>query len=178
MPLCRAVSKTIPPQNRFSLWRPYWWDSPATDPFSRLERNFREMERDFERMWASPRFGVFDLTPRRAAADLERFHLQQPIVEEEGKKKFKLVFDASHFKPNDINVKTNGRRLSISARHETKEKGREEKYEYKREYELPEGVKAEEVTCKYTNDGQLVVEAPYTPPAVESKEQEISVKHE
>lgn len=45
-----------------------------------------------------------------------------------------------------------------------------------REYLLPEGVKVEEMSCKYTNDRTLVVEAPYSCP--EWKEQEIPITRE
>ncbi|VDP40888.1 unnamed protein product [Soboliphyme baturini] len=55
----------------------------------------------------------------------------------------------------------------------------ESKFEFSREYTLPDGVKPEEVTCKYLADGRLTIEAPCTAPALPaSADKDIPVKHE
>lgn len=75
-------------------------------------------------------------------------------------------------------MKTSKGKLTVHAKHQSKNEGRETKYEYLREYSIPEGVKLDEMTCKYTDEGALVVEAPYTPLVEPPKEQAIPIKHE
>uniref|UniRef100_A0A914UTP5 SHSP domain-containing protein n=1 Tax=Plectus sambesii TaxID=2011161 RepID=A0A914UTP5_9BILA len=53
-------------------------------------------------------------------------------------------------------------------------------YEFHRYYVLPQGVKADDVTCKYSTEGVLVVQAPFTPPPEPEppKETDIEIKRE
>ncbi|KRZ23818.1 Body wall muscle protein HR-29, partial [Trichinella pseudospiralis] len=154
---------------KMSLWRPGWWDGPLTDFSRTVDREMRRFEREMNHF-----FNYFPRPFFNAQDYYEPF-----ICEENGMKKFKLRFDVSRFKPEEINVKTSGNKLYFEAKQHSKQDDVESKYEYKREFTLPEGVKAETVQCKYSTDGQLVIEAPYDPPpAVEGKSKEIPVIHE
>jgi len=67
----------------------------------------------------------------------------------------------SHFKPEELNVKTVDNCLVVEAKHE--ERPDEHGYVYRhftRRYVLPPGVKAEEVTSKLSADGVLTITAP------------------
>lgn len=90
-PVLRAIGR-----RQYSLWRPGWGlvnASPMTRLLNQMERDIRDMERVFDRnYWFKP-FAI--QTP---SISEEHFHIEQPIVEEDGKKKFKLVFDVSRFK--------------------------------------------------------------------------------
>ena len=100
------------------------------------------------------------------------------VVEEDGKKKVRVHFDAHDIKPEDIEVKSSGNRLEIHAKTEEKSDYHHLYQEFSRTFTLPEGVKAEELTCNF-EDGLLTLEAPYTPPAIEGQEtKKIDIKRE
>ena len=86
------------------------------------------------------------------------------------------------FRPEEVEVSTKSKKITIRAKHESKQGDNTRKYEFHQEFSVPEGVKAEELKCRYMADGNLVLEAPYTEVAKEAieppKEQEITVKHE
>ena len=166
-PILRAVGR-----RSYSLWRPYRWNMLAD-----MEQNFRDFDRFVPRPFWSKHW-VQPVAIRSPFVAEEDFRMVQPIVEEDGVKKFKLIFDVSHFKPEEINVKTNKGKVIVEAKHQSKTDNSEAKYEYFREFAIPEGVKIEEMTCKYTEDGSLLVEAPYTPPPKVEKEKDIPIKHE
>jgi len=84
------------------------------------------------------------------------------IVENNGIKKFKLEFDVRRFKPEEVNVITKNRELSIEAQKESDDM----KARYNCTVTIPEGVDPKAITCKYV-EGKLTIEAPYEPPAGE-----------
>uniref|UniRef100_A0A915IAS1 SHSP domain-containing protein n=1 Tax=Romanomermis culicivorax TaxID=13658 RepID=A0A915IAS1_ROMCU len=172
----------------YSLWRPPWRCGPQVpstfqDAVERMDREFRRMEREFDRFFDHrPTFWRrfdHDLSP---ALKMEKDYAENPIVEENGKFKFKLVFDVSRFKPEEINVKTSGKALTVEAKHSSKDKNYESKFEYFRQFLLPDGTDVKAMTCNYNEDGSLIVEAPYEPAAIgdkaSSKSQTIEIKHE
>lgn len=155
--------------------------SPLPSPFRSLENQIRDMERQFDRVFGSPRGWWGEFSPFRERdhpTSVEYFRLQNPIIEEDGVKKFLLEFDVRRFKPEEITVKTNEKdnTLVIEAKHDEENA----KYEFSRKLTLPKGVDGKELTCRFTSEGVLQVKAPYTPPpeAEKAKETEINVKHE
>ncbi|CAL1274030.1 unnamed protein product [Larinioides sclopetarius] len=75
--------------------------------------------------------------------------------------KFKVMLNVSHFKPNEISVKTVDNCIVIHGKHE--EKTDEHGFiarEFTRRYMLPEGAEPEKVVSKLTPDGVLTIEAP------------------
>lgn len=90
------------------------------------------------------------------------------IVEEDGKRKVRVQFDAENVKPEDIEVKAVGNDLEIRAKSEDKGDYHSIYQEYTRRFTLPQGVKPDEMTCKFEN-GVVTLEAPYTPPAIEAE---------
>jgi len=156
------------------LWRPARWDrdAPPGSLANYVDRRFRDMDSEFMRVWGFTPFRIF------RDKNVERFHMEQPIVEEDGVKKFKLVFDVQQFKPEEIIVKIKDNRLSVEAKQKSKDENCESYFEFRREYNFPEGVKQEEVTCKYKDDGSLVFEAPYTPPNEPVKEQDVKIQRD
>jgi len=184
--LLRRLPTTLEQNRHWLVGRRPWWY--AVD---HLEDQMRQMEKQFDRAFKEAP-GVFPLSdwwgaewrPGRAGevvalpANVETFRLRNPIVEEDGVKKMKLEFDVRRFSPAEVSVKTNAKdnSLTIEAQH----KSEHAKFEFSRHVVLPEGVKAEEVTCKYTADGMLVVQAPFTPPPEPepAKDTDIVVKHE
>ncbi|KAM4030974.1 heat shock protein 30C-like [Anomaloglossus baeobatrachus] len=83
----------------------------------------------------------------------------------EGKEIFELTLDIRGFSPEELTEKTEGRRLIVSGKNDTKKEmgngGYFHEYkEWKREAELPQDVNPEDVVCSLSKDGQLRFLAP------------------
>ncbi|XP_055337160.1 major egg antigen-like [Paramacrobiotus metropolitanus] len=160
----------------------YGWMSPS---FGSLDREFRQVENMMDRMQSDIARSFSEFFPNGVQSQQRSSMFR--LVEEDGKKKVRVQFDATGIKPEDIEVKTSGNELEIRARQEEKGEYHSIYQEYSRRLTLPEGVKAEELSCKF-DDGLVTLEAPYTPPAIEAKPEEgqtalegakeIPIKHE
>lgn len=106
----------------------------------------------------------------------ELFRLQNPIVEEDGTKKFKLEFDVRRFKPEDVKIATNAKERTLTI--EAKREDENSKFEYRRKITIPEGVKPTDITCKLRSDGVLALEAPYIEPEKPKGDTVIDIRHE
>nr|XP_033775498.1 heat shock protein 30C-like [Geotrypetes seraphini] len=103
-----------------------------------------------------------------------------PRGEEE---KFQLSLDVSQFSPEELMVKTEGRKLIAMAKHEKKRQAEDgsclhEYRELRREAELPEDVNPEAVLCFLSKEGQLHIEAPRLAlPAAKERAIPIHISH-
>lgn len=96
----------------------------------------------------------------------------QPIsykLEKEGKH-FALTLDTKDFSPEELSVKQVGRKLRVSGKTEKKQDDGKGSYsyrceEFRQEFDLPEGVNPETVTCSLAHGGKLHIEVPTNPPA-------------
>jgi len=78
--------------------------------------------------------------------------------------KFSVRLDCSHFKPEEITVKTVGNNLVINGKHEEKmDKHGWIQREFTRRYALPEGCEVEKVVSNLASNGMLSIEAPKKP---------------
>ncbi|XP_025070281.1 heat shock protein 30D-like [Alligator sinensis] len=80
-------------------------------------------------------------------------------------KKFKLRVDVAGFSPEELTVRQEGRKLTVTGRREKQSAGEDggsfqEYRELHREMLLPMGLDVEAVTCSLCSDGQLRIEAP------------------
>ncbi|CAL1295950.1 unnamed protein product [Larinioides sclopetarius] len=75
--------------------------------------------------------------------------------------KFKVTLNVSHFKPDEISVKTVNNTVVIHGKHEEKtdEHGFVSR-EFTRRYMLPEGAEPEKVESKLAPEGVLTIEVP------------------
>ncbi|XP_040292239.1 heat shock protein 30C-like [Bufo bufo] len=101
-----------------------------------------------------------DLTRSSAAADRNA-----STTGKEGKENFELTLDVSGFSPEELTVKTEGRRLIVSGKHDKKKEAENGDYfheyrEWRREAELPQDVHPEDILCSMSKDGQLHFQAP------------------
>lgn len=71
-------------------------------------------------------------------ADNELYRLMNPIVEENGIKKFKLEFDARRFKPEDVRITTNSQTRILTI--EAKKQDENSRFEYCQKVTVPVGV--------------------------------------
>ena len=81
-----------------------------------------------------------------------------------GEKIFKIMFDTSEFNAEEINVRTEGRRLIIHARHEEKSGNSSVVKEFNRKVDIPPEIDIDRLGCVLSADGVLTVEAPLPTP--------------
>ncbi|CAI9596935.1 unnamed protein product [Staurois parvus] len=82
-----------------------------------------------------------------------------------GNGNFELSLDVDQVPPEELTVKTEGRKLIVTGKHDKKreaEDGRivHEHREWHREAELPEDVNPKDVLCSMSRDGRLHFQAP------------------
>ncbi|XP_055065007.2 heat shock protein 30 [Misgurnus anguillicaudatus] len=88
--------------------------------------------------------------------------LTSTVQEKEGSG-FALTLDTKDFSPEELSVKQVGRKLQVSGKTEKKQEDGKDSYsyriqEFRRVFDLPEGVNPETVTCSMT-DGKLYIQA-------------------
>ena len=83
------------------------------------------------------------------------------FIEEDdnGHKKYKMVFDIGDFKPNEISVRTEGKILTVKGDREVQAGSAVESKQFNREITLPDFVEPTSVTS-FLSDGALTLEAP------------------
>ena len=161
-PIAR-YSRTISPL----ITRNYWGRrtgslAPLDFPVSAFDdvwHRFNRMAREMDRLTG---FGFRPFLEHEHPVSSELFRIQNPIVEEDGVKKFKLEFDVRRFTPEDVKISTDSKENTIKV--EAKCSDENSRFEYFRKVSIPQGVKATDITCKYKSDGVLELEAPYTEP--------------
>jgi len=86
---------------------------------------------------------------------------QKSFIEEDdnGNKKYKITFDVGDFKPNEIQVRTEGRSLVVKGDREIVAGSSSETKQFNREITLPDFVEPTSV-ISFLSDGVLTVEAP------------------
>uniref|UniRef100_A0A8C7UGU9 SHSP domain-containing protein n=1 Tax=Oncorhynchus mykiss TaxID=8022 RepID=A0A8C7UGU9_ONCMY len=87
---------------------------------------------------------------------------------------FALTLDTKDFSPEELSVKQVGRKLKVSGKTEKKLDDGEGSYsyrcqEFRQEFDLPEEVNPETVTCSLAHDGKLHIQAPKNPLSCEDE---------
>ncbi|KAG8565041.1 hypothetical protein GDO81_012685 [Engystomops pustulosus] len=161
-------------ESAITLW-------PATQLlFGRLEDDMTSMRKDMER--TMQRVHQVD---HLLAQDMERrahpttssgdTDTKASTARKEAKENFQLTLDVRGFTPEELTVKTEGRRLIVSGKHDKRKEAENGGYfheyrEWRREAELPQDVSPEDILCSLSQDGQLRFQAPRLalPPAEET----------
>jgi len=154
--LCRnAVAKA----STNNIYRSFWLR--PTDFPSSISREFdhkmSQMQHEFDRVINSSFWRPFLHNEHPSA--VESYRLRNPIVEEDGVKKFKLEFDVRRYKPEDVKISTDSDKNTLTI--EAKYFDDNSKIESQRTISVPEGVNPSDITCTYKSDGVLILEAPY-----------------
>ncbi|KAK7098445.1 major egg antigen-like [Littorina saxatilis] len=100
----------------------------------------------------------FNSPPLRSSGSGGR--IGSPVVLQEVGK-FKLEIDIEDFKPEELTVKTQDKRVVICARREEKIGNRSSTRELSREHTIPETVDPISIKAFFTDGGKLIVEAPF-----------------
>ncbi|KAM7373831.1 hypothetical protein PAMP_006529 [Pampus punctatissimus] len=92
---------------------------------------------------------------------------------------FALSLDTKDFSPEELSVKQVGRKLRVSGRTEKKQDDGKGSYsyrcqEFRQEFDLPDGVHPEAVTCSLVG-GRLQIQAPRENPASNGKERVVPI---
>jgi HSP20 family molecular chaperone IbpA len=105
---------------------------------------------------ASPAASGFFGSPGALAQTSHKSFIEE---DDHGNKKYKMVFEIGDFKPNEIQVKTEGRQLIVKGDRELVAGSATESKQFNREITLPDFIEPTSVTS-FLSDGSLTIEAP------------------
>uniref|UniRef100_UPI003AAD7CF1 heat shock protein 30-like n=1 Tax=Centroberyx gerrardi TaxID=166262 RepID=UPI003AAD7CF1 len=139
-----------------SLW-------PQVEPLL-LQRNIQELHSRLELMDKLQHKILEEMEPVPASVTIQPVSYQ---LEKEGKP-FALTLDTEDFSPEELSVQQVGRRLRVSGKTEKKQEDGKGCYsyrrqEFRREFDLPEGLNPEAVSCCPAPDGTLHIQAAKPP---------------
>uniref|UniRef100_A0A3P8SK44 Heat shock protein, alpha-crystallin-related, b9-like n=1 Tax=Amphiprion percula TaxID=161767 RepID=A0A3P8SK44_AMPPE len=185
--LCPSVFQQSPVTMRPFLdlhWpvRSLW---PETRPlFYQIEqemiRHMQEMRQNMEYMERLHQ-KIFEETDHTSSSSTAVF---KPIAFQElGRdgSSFALSLDTKEFSPEELSVKQVGRKLRVSGRTEKKQDDGKGSYsyrcqEFRQEFDLPDGVDPETVTCSLVG-GRLQIQAPRETAANDGKERIVPISY-
>lgn len=129
----------------------------------KMEKRKKEWNDDFDKM----RDEFFTLKPgapdRRASTiGLDKIGALRTVYETdgEGQQRFKVRFDVSEFKPDEIQVKVQDNKVIVYAKHEERTTAQSVSREYSRQVDVPPNVDQEKLQCVLSRDGILTVDGP------------------
>ncbi|KAM4533264.1 heat shock protein 30-like [Fundulus diaphanus] len=156
-----------------SLWpevRPLFYQQDL------LQRNLQELRSSLQLMDKVQRQILEDTEPFRSSVALQPVSYQ---LDKEGEH-FGLTLDTQGFAPEELSVRQEGRKLRVSGKTEKKQEDGKGSYsyrlqEFRQEFDLPEGVKHEDVSCSLSPDGKLHILAAKVA-GVEAAERELTIR--
>ena len=102
---------------------------------------------------------------------------------QQDEKKFKVVFDVTDYKPEEVSVKIEGKQLIVHGEQKSESKDDDDNEvfvhhrQFTRRFVLPDTVKLDSLQSKWTKEGKLVIEAEKCA-AIEAKVRQLEIKHE
>jgi len=141
------------------------WPHPDS-LFAELERELRqEMERAREFMSSFEQFLSSGSSPGRIGIAAERAPSTSAALTQGSGEGFSVCQDVKDFAPEQLSVKVVGRKVVLVGQKETQSTDEKGSFSYKyevlkREWDVPEEVDAEALTCSLSKEGQLRIEAP------------------
>ncbi|KAM4527108.1 heat shock protein 30-like [Odontesthes bonariensis] len=141
-----------------------------------LQRNLQELRSRLELMDTFQRQIPEETEPFQSSVALQAVSYQ---LDKEGEN-FGLTLDTQGFSPEELSVRQVGRKLRVSGKTEKKQEDGKGSYsyrlqEFRQEFDLPEGLNPEAVTCYLSPDGKLHIHAAKAP-CVEEAERELTIK--
>ncbi|NWU67031.1 HSPBB protein, partial [Pterocles burchelli] len=129
------------------------------------ETIFTELQQEMEK--AREFMSSFEqlLSSHGAAAAMERAPSSSTALAQGSGDGFSVCQDVKNFTPEELSVKVVGRKVVLVGQKETQSTDEKGSFSYKyevlkREWDVPEEVDAEALTCSLSKDGQLRIEAP------------------
>ncbi|XP_047229364.1 heat shock protein 30-like [Girardinichthys multiradiatus] len=156
-----------------SLWpavRPLFYQQDL------LQRNLHELCNSLQLMEKVQRQILEDTEPFTSSMALQPVSYQ---LDKEGEH-FGLTLDTQGFSPEELSVRQVGRKLQVSGKTKKKQEDGKGSYsyrlqEFRQDFDLPEGVKHEDVSCYLSPDGKLHIQAAKVP-CIEAAERELTIK--
>ena len=141
-----------------------------------LQRNLQELCSSLELMDKLQHKILEETEPSQTSVAIQPVSYQ---LEKEGEH-FGLTLDTQGFSPEELSVKQVGSKLRVSGKTEKKQEDGKGSYsyrlqEFRQEFDLPEGLNPESVTCHLAPDGKLHIQAAKAP-CVEEAERELTIK--
>ncbi|GAA6235875.1 heat shock protein 30-like [Lates japonicus] len=141
-----------------------------------LQRNLQELCSSLELMNKLQHKILEEREPFQTSPTLQPVSYQ---LQKEGEH-FGLTLDTQGFSPEELSVRQVGRKLRVSGKTENKLEDEMGCCSYQRqvftqEFDLPEGLNPEDVTCYLDSDGKLHIQAAEAP-GVEEAERELAIK--
>ncbi|KAM9520952.1 LOW QUALITY PROTEIN: heat shock protein 30C-like [Guaruba guarouba] len=141
------------------------WPHPGT-LFAELERELRlEMERAREFMSSFEQYLTSGSSASRIGIAAERAPSTSAALTQGSGEGFSVCQDVKDFTPEQLSVKVVGRKVVLVGQKETQSTDEKGSFSYKyevlkREWDVPEEVDVEALTCSLSKEGQLRIEAP------------------
>lgn len=125
-----------------------------------LQRNLQELRSSLELMDKFQHKILEETEPFPTSVALQPVSYQ---LKKEGEH-VGLTLDTQGFSPEELSVRQVGRKLRVSGKTEKKEEDGKGSYsyrlqEFRQEFDLPEGLNPEAVTCCMDSDGKLHIQA-------------------
>uniref|UniRef100_A0A3P9CJF8 SHSP domain-containing protein n=1 Tax=Maylandia zebra TaxID=106582 RepID=A0A3P9CJF8_9CICH len=141
-----------------------------------LQRNLQELCSSLELMDKLQRRILEETDPFQSSMAVQPVAVQ---LEKEGDK-FALMLDTRGFSPEELSVRQVGRKLRVSGKTKKKQEDGKGSYsyrlqEFRQEFDLPEGLNPQTITCHLSPDGKLHIQAAKAP-CVEEAERELTIK--
>ncbi|XP_026032745.1 heat shock protein 30-like [Astatotilapia calliptera] len=141
-----------------------------------LQRNLQELCSSLELMDKLQHRILEETDPFQSSMAVQPVAVQ---LEKEGDK-FALMLDTRGFSPEELSVRQVGRKLRVSGKTEKKQEDGKGSYsyrlqEFRQEFDLPEGLNPQTITCHLSPDGKLHIQAAKAP-CVEEAERELTIK--
>ncbi|XP_073537238.1 heat shock protein beta-11-like [Phyllobates terribilis] len=169
--LCLYVQRNHDPWKFFI--QPLW--PASSDLFTKMEEDMRRTIEDIKGNMRRMELFHQQLMEEMVLEDNKPQPLMPSgdIVSSDGG--FTLSLGVQDFSPHELTVKLFGRKLLVTGAKETKTDDGKGSSSYKcqifrKEADLPQDVRAEDMSCLLTSDGQLKIEAPWqTAPALKER---------
>ena len=150
------------------------------DMETKMEQRKREWTEDFDKM----RDEFFTLKPgladrRESTIGLDKIGALSTVYETEkdGHQRFKVRFDVSEFKPDEIQVKIQDNKVVVYAKHEERNNAQSVSREYSRQVDIPVNVDQEKLNCVLSRDGILTVDGPVFSNQLVPMQQVLPIQH-
>ena len=141
----------------------------------KMEKRRKEWDDEFDRI----RNEFFTLKPsenHRGSVD-KVDHLSTVYENDITGRRFKVRFDVSEFRAEEIQVKVQDNKLSVAAKHEEKSNKSSVSKEYCRSVDIPDDVDQDKLQCVLSKDGILTVDGPVKGTLVIRQESILPIQH-
>ncbi|XP_044231315.1 heat shock protein 30-like [Thunnus albacares] len=141
-----------------------------------LQRNLQELRSSLELIDKLQHKMLEETEPSQTAAAVQPVSYQ---LEKEGEH-FGLTLDTQGFSPEELSVRQVGRKLRVSGKTEKEQEDGKGCYSYRRqefrqEFDLPEELNPEAITCYLASDGKLHIQEAKAP-CVEEAERKLTIE--